>query len=194
MSIDRLGNELFLWTFTFSDVLELRVAKAVWKRARQELSRSIGFAGVRVFELHPGGHGLHIHVVASRFYPVQAVRKIWSECYGGRLHVCKLDYSRRHYVAKYLQKQGRCVALKGTRLWATFGGFKGVAVKMIQNMCGLSVWYRRLKASSFPSVVSDRNEVRVLLLAAWKADWHDIAYGRDVAYASAGLHGCMVAA
>ena len=76
--------------------------------------------GVRVFELHPGGHGLHVHVVTDQYYRVEDVRAALRGTGWGRIHVTRCS-SGAEYVAKYVGKARRSGELKGVRLWAAFG-------------------------------------------------------------------------
>jgi hypothetical protein len=121
----------YLWTFTFAEVLPEDVAAWMWSRLAQDLRRQVGFYGVRCFELHPGGHGLHIHFVTPRRYDVNHVRH-YSDLHGfGRINVKRMPASAAGYIAKYLQKASRCPALKGKRLWSCVGFKEGSKVKNI---------------------------------------------------------------
>lgn len=121
----------YLWTFTFAEVLPEDVAARLWSRLAQDLRRQVGFYGVRCFELHPGGHGLHIHFVTPRRYDVNHVRH-YSDLHSfGRINVKRMPASAAGYIAKYLQKASRCPALKGKRLWSCVGFKEGSKVKDI---------------------------------------------------------------
>jgi len=180
-TIDRMGRTLYLWTFTFREVKAMATACKLWGRAAKDLSRKLGFSGVRVFELHPGGHGLHIHVVTPFYYPVVLVRVLTTRWGFGRIHVKPIKYNKRHYVTKYLQKQQRAVCLKGRRLWATVGGFKGCLVKNIRVESTLGKWARRIKGAG---IVADqggqgsgsRKGWLTCALAYW-ASWDEIVGG-----------------
>lgn len=113
---------VYLWTFTFREVEALRDARKFWSLAAKNLKRRLGFRGLRVFELHPGGHGLHVHVVTDMRFDVNKVRRISQLYRFGRIHVKMIPKSKAGYIAKYLSKQTRALALKGARLWAAFGG------------------------------------------------------------------------
>lgn len=114
----------YLWTFTFRECLAVPEACARWQHLQRDLVRTVGFRGVRVYELHPGGHGLHIHVITSGRHDVVAVRHYAESAGFGRIHVKPLPASGADYVAKYLTKARRDSSLKGRRLWACLG-FKG---------------------------------------------------------------------
>jgi len=122
------GEHIKFWTFTFPVVLHPVDAARLWQDLSRELRRSVGFCGVRVFELHPGGHGLHVHVATSEWFDVNAVRQISKRFGFGRLQVEEWKDGGRltpgEYMAKYVSKQMQLwqgVKLRGVRWWSTFG-------------------------------------------------------------------------
>lgn len=123
-SIERLGAEgewLYLWTFTFADQIPAVIAASRWSSLNRDLVRTVGFEGVRVFELHPGGHGLHVHCVVKSRHDVRTVRKYANRHGFGRINVKAIPSDRAAYVAKYLWKSKRAEVLRGRRLWAGIG-------------------------------------------------------------------------
>lgn len=126
------------------------------------------FSGVRVFELHPGkeweqpsgrvveeSHGLHVHIATDRFYPIAVIRALASKVGFGRVHVSAYSadmLKQAKYLSKYVSKQlwvagrGYCRLfwLKGVRLWARVGGFKGTRVKDIRKRSALGDFIRRV--------------------------------------------------
>jgi len=118
----------YLWTFTFRNRLEISDACGRWQDLQRDLVRSVGFQGVRVYELHPGGHGLHIHVITSGRHDVRVVRHYAESAGFGRIHVKPVPSAGADYIAKYLTKARRSSELKGRRLWACLG-FKGSKVR-----------------------------------------------------------------
>ncbi len=139
-SIESISDGRF-WTFTVPREQSPRETAAMWRRLAWELKRSLGFRGIRVFEMHPGGHGLHVHVVTDSFFDVNEVRSISDRMGWGRVNVKRIrkgvsDFEDQagvsqtgnvaRYLAKYLVKQlrQRLPALKGLRMWAAFGGLK----------------------------------------------------------------------
>jgi hypothetical protein len=78
--------------------------------------------------MHPGGHGLHIHLVTGCYLHVNQIRRIWRACGGGRIHVKPIAASRAAYVAKYISKAGRPECLKSARMWAPLGGLDYVRI------------------------------------------------------------------
>src|SRR3954462_15316001 len=66
------GN-LYLWTFTFAEVIDVAEGRRRWSRFLNKLRhrrRYLKLCGLRVYELHPGGHGLHVHVLTGHFLNV----------------------------------------------------------------------------------------------------------------------------
>lgn len=126
-NIDSLAEgarHVYLWTFTFPLVQDVRVSAKCWTNLQHDLVRRLGFHGVRVFERHPKGHGLHVHVLVRDRYDVNAVRRYSTRHGFGRIHVKPIPAGAASYVAKYLNKQSRLAdsgAWKGVRLWAVVG-------------------------------------------------------------------------
>lgn len=126
MAIESLldGHEFSrLWTFTVPSVLPPRTTAKLWSLAQRDLVRGLCFRAVRVFELHPGGHGLHVHAVTPYWYPVHQMRRITTRHGFGRINVISIPSSRAGYVCKYLRKQRWRLypELRGMRLWACVG-------------------------------------------------------------------------
>jgi len=119
----------YLWTFTFADSVDYVALRVAWNRLLTALRRRLPkWAGVRVYEVHPGrwgllSHGLHVHVVANAWHDVRLVREVAECCGWGRVHVKRQRGTAKEvlggYLAKYLAKR-RPFALKGWRLWACF--------------------------------------------------------------------------
>lgn len=136
MEANRNGN-VYLWTFTFGALISVKEGRRRWSQFLRNLRRwkkrgGVDLAGLRVFELHPGGHGLHIHVLTTCYLQVQAVRAMWNHCGGGRVHVKPIPYERRHYVGKYLRKQGRPECFRGARMWQAFGDISHLKVSEVR--------------------------------------------------------------
>ena len=120
------SETVYFWTFTLPIKLHPKEGAAMWCDLLRELKRSCGFWGVRVFELHPGGHGLHVHCATGQRFDVNKVRRICRRFGWGRLHVEVWDNSDCEkagaYMCKYLGKQLKTWSgLKGMRWWAVFG-------------------------------------------------------------------------
>jgi hypothetical protein len=114
------GKQVYLWTFTFSEALDVKEARKLWTLFAREMVVNLNFRAVRVFELHPGGHGLHIHAVACGRVPVRLVRQLSRKHKFGRIHV-GLVRENAYYIGKYLSKSNRAPCLRGARLWQTVG-------------------------------------------------------------------------
>lgn len=131
---NRHGN-IFLWTFTFAEALDVEEGRRRWSHFLDKIRKRkkyFGFCGLRVFELHPGGHGLHIHVLTHCFLLHRVVREIWKSCGGGFVWVVPIPANRAKYAGKYLRKSGRPICFKGVRMWAAFGGMDHTRVKDVQ--------------------------------------------------------------
>lgn len=125
-----------LWTYTVPSVLPPRTTAKLWSLAQRDLVRGLRYQAVRVFELHPGGHGLHVHAVTPYWYPVDRVREITTRHGFGRINVISIPSSRAGYVCKYLRKQRWRLypELRGMRLWACVGrssDWRGVSCKNV---------------------------------------------------------------
>lgn len=158
-SIDKLAKNgwLRMWTFTLPVVLDVDDATERWRLLLHELVKELGFSGVRVFELHES-HGLHVHCVVNKFYPVSRLRAIAQECGWGRIHVQRCN-REPYYVAKYVSKARRDESFKGHRLWASFGDGRSELVKVkdiaFQSPCSDAFkslerkpWVKELRQSS----------------------------------------------
>jgi len=117
-------ENVYLWTFTFSLATDRKAAAKAWNHfmvlARQ---RGIDLRCVRVFEVHPGGHGIHIHFITPDFHHVNRVRPLATRAGFGRIDVQRITASRASYVLKYINKAiyGRTEALKGAQRWRAIG-------------------------------------------------------------------------
>ncbi|CAN5816687.1 hypothetical protein BH09VER1_BH09VER1_33860 [soil metagenome] len=76
-SAERLAEEgLYMWTFTFSDVLAINETRKLWNHLLTLLRRKWpDLCGLRVFELHDT-HGLHVHLITNRYIRVEEARKL----------------------------------------------------------------------------------------------------------------------
>src|SRR6266576_4957516 len=66
-----LGKQtLFLWTFTFKELLAVKETRKRWNHLLTLLLRTWPqLQGLRVFELHEQ-HGLHVHLITNQFIDV----------------------------------------------------------------------------------------------------------------------------
>lgn len=147
-------RRVYLWTFTFRDVVDDKIAFLAWNHLSTLLKRewqdSVGVPGIRVVEVHPGdgfvpgGHGLHFHLLVARRLPVQTVRRLAIRAGFGRIHVKKAKIGHAEYLAKYLSKADDGLR-RGTRRWGMFGSFKGTRVRDIVVESELAFNCRRVR-------------------------------------------------
>jgi hypothetical protein len=128
-SAERLAaGKLYMWTFTFAEVLSLNDTRSRWNHFLTLMRRRWPLlCGLRVFELHEQ-HGLHVHLVTNRFIDVNETRRLAKAARWGRIHVTRIPVERAQYLAKYLTKD-REPCLKSWRLWAGFGKWDWSRVK-----------------------------------------------------------------
>jgi len=112
-------GKLYFWTFTFKEVFNDQIAASRCGHFLTRLKKRFGFfSGVRVFEIHPGGHGLHCHLIMNRRLPAAEVWRIAGKTGLGRVDVVKVvpgtEMDSALYLAKYLSKGGDKL-MKGVR-------------------------------------------------------------------------------
>ncbi|MGI8603426.1 MAG: rolling circle replication-associated protein [Verrucomicrobiales bacterium] len=141
-----LGQQtLFMWTFTFKEVLDITATRARWNHLLTLLKRRWPkLAGLRVFELHEY-HGLHVHLITNRWIDVNEARLLAGKAGWGRIHVMRIPLERASYLAKYLSKE-RPACFKSWRLWAGFGNWEWTKVKDVFFDCAFTRIYRACKA------------------------------------------------
>ena len=141
-----LGQQsLFLWTFTFKDLLAVKETRKRWNYLLTLLLRAWpNLQGLRVFELHQE-HGLHVHLLTNQFIDVNRARDLAEQAGWGRVHVTRIPKEHAGYLAKYLSKE-RPECLKRWRLWAGFGaGWEWTRVKDVIRETLFSRIYRACK-------------------------------------------------
>lgn len=141
-----LGKQrLFLWTFTFKDLLALKETRKRWNHLLTLLLRTWPkLQGLRVFEMHEE-HGLHVHLITNQFINVNRARQLAARAGWGRIHVTPMPSEHAAYLAKYLSKE-RPECLYRWRLWAGFGkGWEWTKVKDIIVNSMFSRIYRGCK-------------------------------------------------
>jgi hypothetical protein len=113
-------QQLYLWTFTFKEVLAVKDTRKRWNHLLTLLLRTWpALQGLRVFELHEE-HGLHVHLVTNQFIDVDRARVLAERAGWGRIHVVRMPSEHAGYLGKYLSKE-RPQCLHRWRLWAGFG-------------------------------------------------------------------------
>jgi len=126
-------SSVFLWTFTFKKAMPDWAVGSATHLLIRDLQRlhAGNVGGLRVYEVHPGGHGLHVHVLLNRRVNVHEVRRLAKRHGLGRIHVtpCK-GRSAADYLTKYLTKDAAKLH-KGVRRWAAFGTARRVPVRTV---------------------------------------------------------------
>jgi hypothetical protein len=116
------ATHVFLWTFTFAWHTDRHAAAKAWNHFMAlARARGIELRCLRVFEVHPGGHGIHIHFVTPDWWHVNRIRSVAKRAGFGRIDVQKITADRAGYVLKYIRKQKRHAALKGAHRWRACG-------------------------------------------------------------------------
>ncbi len=141
-----LGKQrLYLWTFTFKELLAVKETRTRWNHLLTLLLREWpNLQGLRVFELHQE-HGLHVHLVTNQFIDVNRARELATQAGWGRIHVTPMPGEHAGYIAKYLSKE-RPECLYRWRLWAGFGqGWEWTKVKDVIRETLFSKIYRACK-------------------------------------------------
>jgi hypothetical protein len=138
-------QQLYLWTFTFKELLAVKETR---KRSNYLLTLLLrewpNLQGLRVFELHRE-HGLHVHVVTNQFIDVNRARELATKAGWGRIHVTRMPSEHAGYLAKYLSKE-RPECLHRWRLWAGLGrGWEWTKVKDVIRDTLFSRVYRACK-------------------------------------------------
>lgn len=122
-----------LWTFTFPKCIDAKEAFAIWSKFARRLhqwgihplTKKQTVYGIRVAELHPGGHGTHFHVLINRYVNWHFMDRLWRKYGGGHCNVKRIKRNKAervgHYLAKYLAKSTRPVCFQGRRVWQAFG-------------------------------------------------------------------------
>jgi len=132
------GIPCYMWTLTFAKVypdswcgnMHRNLVRALGDDAKAGYLGKNGFAGVRVTEVHPNGHGIHFHWIIRGRIPLGRVRMRAKQCGFGHVFIARdernrfrmVDAGAAGYVAKYLSKGDK---LAGVRSWACIGDYNG---------------------------------------------------------------------
>lgn len=169
-SMERLASvtgELYQWLFTFKDVHCLWHYPQIWHRFQFDLEHHVpvGCLGIRVLELHPGGHGVHYHCAFSDRIDARSVWRV------ARKHGMNwISGKRWHgppetlglYLAKYLGKGFKRRLPVQIRRW---GGIFGMPCCRVGDVRTDEVWSIPLRyalkfwghgrGGAFPNVIRD---------------------------------------
>lgn len=127
-----IGEKVYFWTFTFTEVHHDWHYPMRWKGFITEIGHIYGgyICGLRVLEAHKE-HGLHYHALINRRIAIQFVLRIGKKHGIGRVDVFgPVKMSSAFYLAKYLTKRGP--KLFGVHRWGTIGCFRHVRVHDVQ--------------------------------------------------------------
>lgn len=103
-------QQCYFWTFTTVDVVDYRTIADRWRKLRNYLNvKYDGFLYVQNFEIHPKGHGWHIHMLCNVFLNLRDKRLFaLIKRYGfGRINVERVktksvsDYFSKHAIKAY---------------------------------------------------------------------------------------------
>lgn len=118
-NVKAFGDNLKFWTFTFKQCTTPDECSRAWNHFLTLIRKEWPEAqAVRVFELHPGGHGMHVHLATPAWLAVRRMLGLAKRAGFGRIGVVlwKEDkLTAGQYLAKYLTKE-RPPCLKGRRL------------------------------------------------------------------------------
>jgi len=176
-----LGKQrLYLWTFTFRELLAVKETRKHWNHLLTlSLREWPNLQGLRVFELHPGGHGLHVHLITNQFIDVNRARELATQAGWGRIHVRPMPSEHSGYLAKYLSKE-RPPCLYRWRLWAGFGkGWEWTKVTDVIRETLFSKIYRACKerkgwtgrATFFERMDLTRRMMIVIIEHGWPVEY-----------------------
>lgn len=112
------------FTLTTPDVVTYDEIRARWRNLRHELCRQSELKGVRYvmnYEIHPQGHGWHIHGVFDRFIPLRRFLPLIQSFGFGRVDFRRVgsvgvaNYLTKHCLKAYRGIKRSC-AVSGRRL------------------------------------------------------------------------------
>jgi hypothetical protein len=178
--LQRIGR-LYFWTLTFVESqFDCDHVYSCWNRLRNSATQTglLGdFRGLRVFELHPGGHGIHVHFITPTYMKVKQLRRLAQKAGFGRVHVIPWEGTPEGiagYVGKYMAKARHESALRGRRVYGTFGMGADATRQCdieVESSYG-HIWHG--VAASIPGFKDMPWEVRKGLVAAAVASWRGL--------------------
>jgi len=159
-------SNCYMWTFTFADVIGKQEMRSRW----QTLVNGFNYhkiQGIRVFEVHPLGHGFHIHMVTRFRYDVNFIRHLCVLAGFGRIHVMRCPVSASSYLTKYVSDFDREGCQKGMRLWAGIR-FQCTHIRSLVHTGGVAEMIRRLSDNFVSRHVLSFNRMTEKQKAWWK--------------------------
>jgi len=119
------------FTFTFVKYHNVDDAHKAWNSIQAECRRKFrNWRGIRVTEVHPGGHGIHFHCLFAGYIPLHPLKSVASRFGFGDIKPLEVGPGTPHYLAKYLRKPQPMLGRR--RKWGMIGGFKGSRVRDIE--------------------------------------------------------------
>lgn len=116
------NGKLYFWTFTWPDAMPVWCYANSWDRFAHSLIQNYtrdDFEALRVWERHPGGHGIHVHALCNERLDVNLIRELTVRYGLGKVvHVRKAVRKDVSYLTKYMTKDQ---AIPGLRMWAKMG-------------------------------------------------------------------------
>lgn len=116
------GGHCVFFTLTTKDVVDYAEIRARWRCLRHDLCRALGGARyVMNYEIHPKGHGWHIHGVFDRFVPLDRFLPLIHRHGFGRVDFRRVgsvgvaNYLTKHCLKAYRGVKMSC-ASSGSRL------------------------------------------------------------------------------
>jgi len=123
-------GDAWLWTLTFAEVMPTHYAANMHRNLIKEIAYAQKdgawpkwWGGVKVAELHPGGHGVHFHWVLAKRVPIDKLLELGHKCGFGIINVHPEPCTEKvaTYLAKYLTKGH---AIPGMKQWGGIGNFE----------------------------------------------------------------------
>lgn len=164
MALLRDHSPCYLWTVTHPE--RDAIPDSWFSRAHGNFLRNVDHAakqhyfrkdwgGVRVYEPHPSGHGLHSHLVLKGYMEWYKMAECAKHAGLGRInvHPDPCGQGTAAYLAKYLTKSVKPI---GVRAWACVGDYRGEYCKditfeseRITHVKRLAAEYRRQGFSNY---------------------------------------------
>src|SRR5438874_8375514 len=109
-----LGKQrLYLWTFTFGELLAVKETRKRWNHLLTLLLREWpNLQGLRVFELHEE-HGLHVHLVTNQFIDVNRAWELAPRLTGAEFMLRQCRVNIQGIWRSICRKNGRDVCFGG---------------------------------------------------------------------------------
>jgi hypothetical protein len=73
-------GKMYFWTFTFKETYHIWQYMPLWDvfvKALERIANEPNLMGMRVVQMHPGGHGLHFHCLINQWLDA---RQVWRLC------------------------------------------------------------------------------------------------------------------